>query len=150
MHKKNPVVCGCIRYQVSDVMCHVSFNMCHISHVAFHKSQQVQPPTLPLLTPPKTWKPKIISNTNKHIKLAKKKNVKKYANICDTLFDQKSLVYQGAEFHYDTRTSQPRDWIGPEDWFSVKAEQSRYYLGRFTHTWCLINTPLDAQKLFIS
>ena len=94
----SPVTC-----QVSSVTCHVSPVTCHLSHVITRTPQQQ---TILFVTPQQCtvgWtknirKPNFFGKPKKSSKTRKLKNVKRYANISDIPFDQRSLIHREAWF----------------------------------------------------
>ena len=92
----------------SCFMCHLSHVICHVSHSACHLSL-----TLTARDPPcansHIMHPRLVCKDQKPVKKnfntpkyqwnkKNAKNIKRYANISNTFFDQKSPVYREAAF----------------------------------------------------
>ena len=99
----SPVTC-----HLSPVNCHLTPVKCPMSCVTCHMALQEQPQqqTLPFATPQQCTLvgPKIpfffslFFFSEKIIKKAKTQNVYRYAKICDTPFEQRSLIHRKAWF----------------------------------------------------
>ena len=97
-------------------MCRMSPVTCQLSAVSCHQRKQPQTCTNNLLTPPlctvgwfaKTPKPKKKRRRKKSLIQQKSKNIQRYANISNTLFNQNTPVHREAGFprwHTQTHTT---------------------------------------------